>query len=263
MSVTCKGRVFLVGAGPGDPELLTLKAARAIANADVILVDDLVNPAVLEHARCDARIVHVGKRGGCKSTPQAFIERLMIAEAITGNRVVRLKGGDPFIFGRGGEEVAALTTAGIEYEVLNGITAGIAAPTSIGIPLTHRDLCHGVAFITGHTKTDGTMQWQPLLAAGLTLVVYMGLSKLPDIVAELDACGTRGTMPIAVIQDATLPGQRALICTLETVVADVATNGFASPSVIVIGEVVTLNHAVTIAASPKEQIETQRMTIAS
>lgn len=255
MSNSRKGKVLLVGAGPGDPELLTLKAVRAIANADVILVDDLVNPLVLEHARSDARIVHVGKRGGCKSTPQAFIERLMVSEAEAGNAVVRLKGGDPFIFGRGGEEFAALTAAGIEYAVLNGITAGIAAPTSIGIPLTHRDLCHGVAFITGHTQSGAGFPWQPLLAAGFTLVIYMGISSLPTIVTQLTACGARTSMPIAVIQDATLPSQRQLISTLETVVDDVSKNQFASPSIIVIGEVVTLSdlvtlsHAAAIAAS--------------
>ena len=263
MNTSGQGKVLLVGAGPGDPELLTLKAVRAIANADVILVDDLVNPLVLEHARRDARIVHVGKRGGCKSTPQSFIERLMISEAIAGNSVVRLKGGDPFMFGRGGEEIAALTAAGIEYQVLNGITAGIAAPTSIGIPLTHRDLCHGVAFITGHPQSDGALRLQPLIAAGLTLVIYMGISNLPDIVAELGACGTRATIPVAVIQDATLPSQRVLICTLETVVAEVATHVIASPSIIIIGEVVTLNRAVTIAASAQERIEPQRIVTAS
>ena len=257
MSTSRKGKVFLVGAGPGDPELLTLKAVRAIANADVILVDDLVNPLVLEHARRNARIVHVGKRGGCKSTPQGFIERLMVSEAIAGNAVVRLKGGDPFMFGRGGEELAMLTASGIEYEVLNGITAGIAAPTAIGIPLTHRDLCHGVAFITGHTKTDGSLPWQPLLAAGLTLVIYMGISNLPDIVAQLGACGTRATMPIAVIQNATLPSQRALICTLETVVEEVAANQIASPSIIIIGEVVTLNRAAVLASSVNARNELQ------
>lgn len=241
-----QGKVLLVGAGPGDPELLTLKAVRAIANADVILVDDLVNASVLQYARSNARIVHVGKRGGCKSTPQAFIERLMVSEAQAGNTVVRLKGGDPFIFGRGGEEFAALTAAGIEYDVLNGITAGIAAPTAIGIPLTHRDLCHGVAFITGHTQSAGGFQWQPLLAAGLTIVVYMGISTLPNIVTELTACGARASMPIAVIQDATLPTQRGLISILATVVDDVAESHFASPSIIVIGEVVTLGDAVTL-----------------
>ena len=243
MNSARKGKVYLVGAGPGDPELLTLKAVRAISNAHVLLVDDLVNPLVLEHAHRDARIVHVGKRGGCKSTPQSFIDRLMIAEAMAGNIVVRLKGGDPFMFGRGGEEVAALTAAGIDYEVLNGITAGLAAPTSIGIPLTHRDLCHGVAFITGHTKTHTTLSLQPLLAAGLTLVIYMGIANLPDIVAELKASGTDESMPIAVIQDATLPTQRELICTLATLIDDVAAYRMASPSVIVIGAVVTLHRA--------------------
>ncbi|MEO5861539.1 MAG: uroporphyrinogen-III C-methyltransferase [Burkholderiales bacterium] len=263
MNTSRKGKVFLVGAGPGDPELLTLKAVRAIANADVILVDDLVNPLVLEHARSHARIVQVGKRGGCKSTPQGFIERLMVSEAMAGNWVVRLKGGDPFIFGRGGEELAILTAFGIDYEVLNGITAGIAAPTSIGIPLTHRDLCHGVAFITGHTKTDGSLPWQPVLAAGLTLVIYMGISNLSDIVAELDACGARATMPVAVIQDATLPSQRVLICTLETVVEDVAAHHLVSPSIIVIGEVVSLNRAAEIAEIAKMRIEARHAVTAS
>jgi uroporphyrin-III C-methyltransferase len=258
MSPLRKGKVLLVGAGPGDPELITLKAARAIANADVILVDDLVNPSVLDHARNDVRVVHVGKRGGCKSTPQAFIERLMINEAIAGNTVIRLKGGDPFVFGRGGEEIDALTAAGIEYEVLNGITAGIAAPTSAGIPLTHRDLCHGVAFITGHTTSGGVLKWQPLLEASLTLVIYMGISSLPAIVAELATCGARETMPIAVIQDATLPSQCVLICTLETVVEEVTRNRLASPSIIIIGEVVTRHRAREIATSPEVYHQLQR-----
>ena len=259
MMASRKGKVFLVGAGPGDPELLTLKAVRAIAQADVILVDDLVNPAVLEHARHDARIVNVGKRGGCKSTAQSFIERLLVSEATAGHMVVRLKGGDPFMFGRGGEEVAALTAAGIDYQVLNGISAGLAAPTSIGIPLTHRDLCHGVAFITGHTQADGSLPWQPLIAAGLTLVIYMGIANLPGIVAELRACGTRATMPIAVIQDATLPSQRQLICTLDTVVEQVARQQLASPSIIVIGEVVTLNRAAEIVDYARAGIRAERV----
>ena len=257
MNTARKGKVYLVGAGPGDPELLTLKAVRAIARADVILVDDLVNPLVLEHARSRARIVNVGKRGGCKSTPQSFIERLMVSEAMAGNTVVRLKGGDPFMFGRGGEEVAALTAAGIEYEVANGISAGLAAPTSIGIPLTHRDLCHGVAFITGHTQSDGSLPWQPLIAARLTLVIYMGISNLPDIVAELSACGTRASMPVAVIQDATLPSQRVLICTLATVIEAVAKHRLASPSVIIIGDVVALNRAAETVEYAQVGIQTQ------
>jgi uroporphyrin-III C-methyltransferase len=244
-----KGKVFLVGAGPGDPELLTIKAMRAIAAADVILVDDLVNPLTLQHARPDCRTIHVGKRGGCKSTPQSFIERLMVAEAFAGNTVVRLKGGDPFMFGRGGEELAALTAAGIDYEVINGITSGLAAPTSIGIPLTHRDVCHGVAFITGHTKANGTSTLQPLLAAGLTVVIYMGISTLPDLVAELHLAGAPASLPIAVIQDATLPTQRQLICTLATLIDEVTNKQLASPSIIVMGDVVNLHRATEIIES--------------
>lgn len=246
------GKVFLVGAGPGDPELLTLKAVRAIAQANVLLVDDLVNAAVLQHARHDARIVHVGKRGGCQSTPQQFIEKLMVSEAVAGNVVVRLKGGDPFMFGRGGEEIAALQAANIEFEVINGITAGLAAPTSIGIPLTHREFCHGVAFVTGHSNVGTPLSWQPLLACGLTLVIYMGISNFSEIVAELNADGTYAKMPVAIIQDATLPSQRALISTLATVAADLKMYGFASPSIIVVGKVVTLNHAVEIATNPTQ-----------
>ena len=244
MSAKQVGKVFLVGAGPGDPELLTLKAVRALAAADVILVDDLVNTEVLEHATRRARIIHVGKRGGCQSTPQAFIEKLMVAEALAGNVVVRLKGGDPFMFGRGGEEVATLRDAGIECEIVNGITAGLAAPSSIGVPLTHRDFCHGVAFFTGHTKNESMLRLQPLIEAGLTLVIYMGISNLPEIVDQLHSQGARPALPIAVIQDATLPSQRVLICTLESVVEQVAVQRMASPSVIVIGDVVTLNRAV-------------------
>ena len=146
------GRCTLVGAGPGDPELLTLKAAKAIANASVLFVDDLVNPAVLEHASPSARIVQVGKRGGCKSTPQAFIHKLMVQAVQEGENVVRLKGGDPFIFGRGGEEVEHLQAQGIAVTVINGITAGLAGVTSLAVPLTHREHAHGVVFITGHAK---------------------------------------------------------------------------------------------------------------
>ena len=144
------GRITLVGAGPGDPELLTLKAVRAIRAATVLLVDDLVNDAVLRYARKSTRIVHVGKRGGCASTPQAFIEKLMAAEALKGERVVRLKGGDPFVFGRGGEEADHLRAQGLQVDVVNGITSGLAAATALGVPLTHREHAHGVIFVTGH-----------------------------------------------------------------------------------------------------------------
>ena len=149
------GKVWLVGAGPGDPELLTLKAVKAIANADVILVDDLVSEDVLAHASTTARIIPVGKRGGCRSTSQALIERLMIREARAGNNVVRLKGGDPCMFGRAGEEQSRLQAAGINVEIISGVTSGIAGPASCGIPVTHRDVAPGVIFVTGHTRDEG------------------------------------------------------------------------------------------------------------
>lgn len=177
--------VTLVGAGPGDPELLTLKAVRAIAAADVILMDDLVNEEVLVHARSDARVIRLGKRGGCVSTPQAFIDRLMIQQARCGLRVVRLKGGDPFVFGRGGEEIEQLRSAGLEVVVINGITAGLAAATSLQTALTHRRLAHGVVFITGHSapgeaEPDWTLLGQAAAALRLTLVVYMGPARAAD-----------------------------------------------------------------------------------
>ncbi|MDP3170266.1 MAG: uroporphyrinogen-III C-methyltransferase, partial [Polaromonas sp.] len=157
------GHCTLVGAGPGDPELLTLKALKAIQAATVLLVDDLVSDEIVAYARPDARIVHVGKRGGCKSTPQEFIEKLMIMAAREGENVVRLKGGDPFIFGRGGEELEHLQAAGIAVTVINGITAGLAAVTSLGVPLTHRQHAHGVVFVTGHAKPgDEGTDWRAL-----------------------------------------------------------------------------------------------------
>lgn len=170
------GFVTLVGAGPGDPELLTIKALRAIQAATVLLVDDLVNPEIVTFAASSARVIHVGKRGGCKSTPQSFIEKLMITAANEGERVVRLKGGDPFMFGRGGEEVKSLRDAGIEVSVINGITSGLAAMTSLDVPLTHRDHAHGVIFVTGHAKPGGAgADWKELANTAyhskLTLVI--------------------------------------------------------------------------------------------
>jgi uroporphyrin-III C-methyltransferase len=231
------GTVWLVGAGPGDPELLTLKAVRVMNGADVALVDDLVNPAVLAHLKPGARVIHVGKRGGCKSTPQAFIEKLLVAEAQAGHAVVRLKGGDPFVFGRGGEETAALDAAGIPWQIVSGITAGIAAPAAAGIPVTHREAGRGVAFVTGHTKEDAAVDWQALARSGLTLVIYMGIARCEDIVAALRAGGLRADLPAAVIQHATLPQQRVVATTLARLPADIRAHGIGSPAILVIGEV--------------------------
>jgi uroporphyrin-III C-methyltransferase len=235
------GKVTLVGAGPGDPELLTLKALKAIQAATVLLVDDLVNPEIVAHAGKGARIIHVGKRGGCKSTPQAFIEKLMVMAAREGENVVRLKGGDPFIFGRGGEEVEHLRAAGIHVEVVNGITSGLAAVTSLGVPLTHRDHAQGVIFLTGHAQRGARLpDWRSLAAtareAHLTLVIYMGVSSAGRIQEELLA-GLPAETPVAVVQRASLPGQRHAVTTLGELAATIEREGLASPSVIVVGDV--------------------------
>jgi uroporphyrin-III C-methyltransferase len=232
----------LVGAGPGDPELLTIRALRAIQTATVLLVDDLVSEAIVALASPRTRVIHVGKRGGCKSTPQAFIEKLTIMAVSEGETVVRLKGGDPFVFGRGGEEVAHLRAAGIEVTVVNGITAGLAAATSLGVPLTHREHAHGVVFVTGHAKPGhaGT-DWRALASAShhgkLTLVIYMGVSGAAHIQSEL-LHGLPGDTPVAIIQNASLPNQRQAICTLGELQTTITRDRLTSPSVIVVGDVV-------------------------
>jgi len=236
------GKVTLVGAGPGDPELLTLKALKAIQAATVLLVDDLVSREVVAHAPKEARIVYVGKRGGCKSTPQAFIEKLMIMAAREGENVVRLKGGDPFIFGRGGEEVEHLQAAGVHVEVVNGITAGLAAVTSLNVPLTHREHAQGVVFLTGHAQkgVEG-LDWRSLAAAArdarLTLVIYMGVSSAARIEEDL-LSGLPAETPVAVVQRASLPDQRHAVTTLGRLAATIESEQLASPSVIVVGDVV-------------------------
>ena len=233
------GKVTLIGAGPGDPELLTLKAARALGEADVVLVDDLVNREVLRHA-ARARIVEVGKRGGCKSTPQHFINRMMIALAQQGQNVVRLKGGDAFLFGRGGEEMLALRAAGIEMEFVPGITSGTAVPATLGIPVTHREYTHGVTFVTGHTQDGTPVNWRALVEGGTTLVIYMGMKNLPEIVAGLLDAGMANEMPAAVIQQGTLPEQKQVITTLAALPMAARQAEMASPALIVVGDVVSL-----------------------
>jgi uroporphyrin-III C-methyltransferase len=230
----------LVGAGPGDPELLTIKAVRSIRRATVLLVDDLVGDGVLRYARRSARVIHVGKRGGCASTPQAFIERLMIAEAQRGERVVRLKGGDPFVFGRGGEEAEHLRAAGIDVDVVNGITSGLAAATALGVPWTHREHARGVMLITGHAKEGGAAPHWPTLGAaaaqGLTLVIYMGVSQLESIVAGMMSSLPPQT-PAALVQGATTASERRLASTLDRLVADARAHDIGSPAVLIIGNV--------------------------
>ena len=233
--------VTLVGAGPGDPELLTVKAVKALRRATVILIDDLVAPGVLRYVRKSARIIPVGKRGGCVSTPQAFIHRLMVSEALRGERVVRLKGGDPFVFGRGGEECDALRATGIAVDVVSGLTAGLAGPASIGIPVTDRRCSPGVALVTGHAKDGGPgVDWSALARSGLTLVIYMGVSRLPEIVRALLAAGMSAHTPAAAISSAHTPQQRQVVCTLANLNERVHAGGLASPAVLIVGEVAAL-----------------------
>ena len=237
------GSCTLVGAGPGDPELLTLKALKAIQAATVLFVDDLVSPEIVAFAKPGARIVYVGKRGGCKSTPQAFIEKLMVMAVHEGEAVVRLKGGDPFIFGRGGEEVEHLRQAGIHVSVINGITSGLAAATSLGVPLTHRDHAHGVMFLTGHARPGkAATDWAALAAtadqARLTMVIYMGVKGSQAIEAQL-LRGLPGGTPVAIIENASLPAQRHAVATLSTLRATIEREQLRSPCVIVVGDVLT------------------------
>lgn len=234
------GKVYLIGAGPGDPELITVKAIKALQAADVVLLDDLVSRDLLKHAP-QARVVEVGKRGGCKSTPQTFINKLMVSLAEQGQTIARLKGGDPFLFGRGGEEMMALRQAGIETEIISGITSGIAAPASIGIPVTHREYTHGVTFITGHTQDENPLNWRALIEGGTTLVIYMGMSHLVGIVQSLLAAGLSQDTFAAAIQQGTQSGQRQVISPIGMLPMAVKQEGLTSPAIIVVGDVVKLS----------------------
>lgn len=234
------GRVILIGAGPGDAELMTLKAARALARADVVLIDELVNRGCLAHARHGAKVIEVGKRGGCRATPQPFINKLLVRYAMQGKVVARLKGGDPFVFGRGGEELQALAAAGIEVEIIPGVTAGTAVPAMLGIPVTHRDLARGVAFVAGHTKDGAEPDWPALARCGMTLVVYMGLARLGQIAARLIAAGMAETTPACVIQAGTLPGERHVVAPLHGIAEEAQKARLASPALMVVGQVVRL-----------------------
>ncbi len=236
-----QGKVYLIGAGPGDPELLTLKAIKALQAADVVLVDDLVNREILQHAP-QARVIEVGKRGGCKSTPQSFINKVMVSLAEQGQVVARLKGGDPFLFGRGGEEMLALRQAGIAIEIISGITSGIAVPASIGIPVTHREYTHGVTFVTGHTQDEHPLNWRALIDGGTTLVIYMGMNHLSDIVQELLAAGLPSGTFAAAIQHGTRNEQRQVTCPIGMLPMAVKQEGLGSPAIIVIGDVVRLSN---------------------
>ena len=234
--------VFLVGAGPGDPGLLTLRAVELLGSADVVLYDRLIPPGALRHARAGAELIYVGKQGGGPQMPQEEIDRLLVEHGGAGKRVVRLKGGDPLVFGRGGEEALRLREAGIEFEIVPGITAGVAAPAYAGIPVTHRELASGVAFVTGHEdpgKPESQLDWAALARFPGTLVFYMGVRALPRIAERLQAEGRPSDEPVAVVERGTLPGQRTVLATLGDVAEKAA--GIRAPAVTLVGPVAALH----------------------
>lgn len=235
------GKVYLVGAGPGDPGLFTLKGKSLLECADVVVHDALVSAPILRMINPQAEVINAGKRRGRHSMLQPEITQLLIDKATDQAVVVRLKGGDPFVFGRGGEEMAGLVAAGIAVEVVPGITAGVAVPAYAGIPVTHRDQSSSVAFVTGHEsagKYRPQVNWAALAQGVETIVVYMGIRNLDTITAELVAAGLSPETPVALIRWGTHPQQETLLGTLETIVAQVAATGFEAPAIAVIGQVV-------------------------
>lgn len=238
---TPKGEVYLVGAGPGDPELLTLKALRLMQQADVIIYDRLVSPAILELCRRDAEKIYVGKARSNHSVPQDGINALLVEFAEKGKRVCRLKGGDPFIFGRGGEEIQELFAAGVAFQVVPGITAASGCSAYAGIPLTHRDYAQSVRFLTGHLKEGSPeLPWRELVYENQTLVLYMGLVGLEKICAQLIAHGQRVNMPVALISKGTTPEQKVVVGTLADIASKVSEHQIQAPTLTIIGEVVSL-----------------------
>ncbi len=237
------GWVWLTGAGPGDPGLLTLHAANALSQADVIVYDALVNTAILDMARPEAERIHAGKRGGKPSPKQRDISLALIDFARSGKRVCRLKGGDPFVFGRGGEEALALVDAGIPFRVIPGISAGIGGPAYAGIPVTHRDINHAVTFLTGHDQSGlkpATVDWRGVATGAPVLVLYMAMKHLEAIAGELITAGRPADDLVAIIANATLPEQQVLETTLGRAADDCRQAGLAPPAIIVIGEAVRL-----------------------
>ena len=249
--------VFLVGAGPGDPGLLTLKAHQLIREADVLVHDYLVAPEILALGRGDAERVFVGKKGGGFCCPQQDIESILIARARDGRRVVRLKGGDPFIFGRGGEEAEALMRAGIPFEIVPGVTSALAAAAYAGIPLTHRAHSSAVVFLTGHEdphKADGAIHWEDYGRLGATLCIYMGMKNLDTITRRLQAGGLPAGTPAAVIQAATTVNHRQMVSTLGNIALESEHAGFGAPAIVVIGEVAALSEKLAWFAAEAESL---------
>ncbi len=251
--ITKPGMVYLVGAGPGDPGLFTLKGKNLLECADVVVYDALVSPQILAMVNSQAEQINAGKRRGAHSMLQPEITQLLIDKAQTAAIVVRLKGGDPFVFGRGGEEMAGLIEAGVPVEVVPGITAGVAVPAYAGIPITHRDCSSSVTFVTGHEaagKYKPEVNWQAIAHGSKTIVIYMGIHNMSHIVQELLAAGLSPQTPVALIRWGTRPEQEELISSLGSVVADMTAASFQPPAIAVIGAVVNM-HSLLSAACPR------------
>jgi len=238
------GEVWLVGGGPGDPDLLTLKALHFMQNADVVLYDNLLPKVLLERVRRDAELIFVGKQRDRHAMPQSAINAEMVRHAKAGQRVLRLKGGDPFIFGRGGEEIESLVEAGVSFRVVPGITAASGCASYAGIPLTHRDCAQACLFVTGHARADGVLDlpWDDMADRRQTVVIYMGISTLPELMAGLMKNGLPQDWPVAIVERGTQPAQRVLTGTLATIAEEAAAAKVSSPALVIVGEVV--NHRV-------------------
>jgi len=237
------GMVYLIGAGPGDPDLITVKGLRCLRSADVVLYDRLISPELLKEARTDALLIYVGKGPSHHIMPQEQINAAIISHAQRGQTVARLKGGDPFVFGRGGEEAQVLIEAGIPFEVIPGITSAIAVPAYAGIPVTHRDYTTSFTVVTGHEgrSASPSVNWEALAALGGTLVVLMGVTALPDFTRRLINGGMDSTTPAAVIQEGTTPQQRIVYGTVENIAERAAQAGLVAPALTVIGRVVEIS----------------------
>ncbi len=235
------GIVYLVGAGPGDPDLITLKALRLVRTCDALVHDALIPEQLINEASKECKIFDVGKRAGCKSFLQSDINDLLLKLALQGKKVVRLKGGDPFVFSRGGEEVAFLDKHDIKTQIIPGITSGIAAPTYFGIPVTHRDGASSTTFVTGHEQTnkkETNVNWRLLAKSTDSIVIYMGIRNIEFIVEELILGGLAEATPCAIVQEATLKSQQCSISKLSTLVNTIRENDFSPPSIIIIGKIV-------------------------
>jgi uroporphyrin-III C-methyltransferase len=240
------GVVWLVGAGPGDPDLLTIKALRLLQSADVVVHDRLTPPPILDLAGANARLIDAGKRKSRHTLPQDDINKLLVALAREGLKVVRLKGGDPFVFGRGGEELQACRAAGIECHVVPGVSSGLAAGASAGAPLTHRGLAQAVTFVTGHAASGGEpdLDWTALAKANHTVVVYMGLTTAPMIASRLIGAGREASTPVLVVERASLPDERRILTSLARLGEDV--HGLDGPAILIVGEVAALAQTETV-----------------